>query len=176
MKARRSSLPPSSAPCCSRWKARRTISARSGRRWPRTTCAPHCGPTASATTCRPASAITACSPAAPGRTRFTRWSRTSSCRAIERRAGAALRSASDFRLLVQKQVEQRRVDHDFPVVVDQAEPPKFIHEEADARPRGADDLRKGLLVYFLQDWRGLIGRFLAEIRQQQQRSRQALFA
>ena len=36
---RRSSRRRSSAPCCSRWKARRTTSARSGRRWPRTICA-----------------------------------------------------------------------------------------------------------------------------------------
>ena len=72
-KARRSSRRRSSAPCCSRWKARRTTSARSARPWRRTICARRCGPTASATTCRPASAITACSPAAPGSTRSIRW-------------------------------------------------------------------------------------------------------
>jgi poly(3-hydroxybutyrate) depolymerase len=67
------SRPPSIAPCCSRWRARRTISARSGRRWPRTISACPCGPTASATTCRPASAITAFSADAPGGTRSIPW-------------------------------------------------------------------------------------------------------
>ena len=38
-RTRRSSRRRSSAPCCSRWKARRTTSARSGRRWRRTICA-----------------------------------------------------------------------------------------------------------------------------------------
>ena len=60
-KTKRSIHRRSGAPCCSPWRARRTTSAPSARRWPRTTCAPRCGPIASATTCRPASATTACS-------------------------------------------------------------------------------------------------------------------
>ena len=50
-----------------------TISARSGRRSPRTICARACAPIASAITCRPASAIMACSAARNGKTRSIRW-------------------------------------------------------------------------------------------------------
>jgi len=80
---KKSSRRRSGAPCCSRWKAKRTTSARSGRLWRRMTCARHCGLPASATTCRPASAITVCSAGGRGSSRFIRWSKTSYCRAIE---------------------------------------------------------------------------------------------
>ena len=61
-----------SAPRCSPWRARRTTSARSGRRSPRRSSAHRSGPTASATTCSPASATTACSPARNGKRRSIR--------------------------------------------------------------------------------------------------------
>ena len=48
----RSSRARSAAPCCSRSRASATTSARSARRWPRTTCARVCAPISSATTCR----------------------------------------------------------------------------------------------------------------------------
>jgi polyhydroxyalkanoate depolymerase len=63
----------SSAPCCSRSRARRTIFAPSGRRSPRMICVQACGPIANATTCRPASATMACSPDGLGSTRSIPW-------------------------------------------------------------------------------------------------------
>jgi hypothetical protein len=52
-----------------------------------------------------------------------------------------LRSSSDFRLLVQNHIQQGTVDLNMAVVINQAQSPKFVHEEADACSRRADDLR-----------------------------------
>jgi hypothetical protein len=59
----------------------------------------------------------------------------------ESQIAAPLRSTSDFRLLAQDHVQQGTVDLDIAVVINEAQSPKFVHEEADARSRRADDLR-----------------------------------
>jgi hypothetical protein len=60
------------------------------------------------------------------------------------------------------------------VVLDETQFSEFVHELADTRPRRSDDFRQCLLADFHGDW--LWTAFLAEIRQEQQRGRQALFA
>jgi hypothetical protein len=54
------------------------------------------------------------------------------------------------------------------IVVDESQTPKFVHEEADARPCRADHLRKRLLTDFRDHRFGCP--FLAEVRQQQKQS------
>ena len=59
-------------------------------------------------------------------------------------------------------------------VVNEAQLSEAIHEEADARPGGADHLRQRLLVDVNPDrlWTAI----LAEVRQQQQKPGQTLLA
>jgi hypothetical protein len=66
---------------------------------------------------------------------------------------------------MQHGVEQRTVDFDVAVVVDQAELAELVHELTDARPCGANHLRQCLLADIRGDW--LRRAFLAEMRQQQ---------
>jgi len=66
------------------------------------------------------------------------------------------------------------VDLDAAVVIDQAQFSKFVHEETHPRPGRSDHLRKRLLTDFCDD--RLRPAFLAEIRQQQKRPRQAFLA
>jgi hypothetical protein len=49
-------------------------------------------------------------------------------------------------LVVKNQVEQRSMHPDSPVVFDQAQLAKAIHEEADARSGRTDHVRKGFLA------------------------------
>ena len=60
------------------------------------------------------------------------------------------------------------------VVFDETQFAELVHEEADPRPCGADDLGQSLLADLRDDRLGLA--FLAEISQQEQHSCQSLFA
>jgi hypothetical protein len=66
------------------------------------------------------------------------------------------------------------VDFDAAVIVDQAQFSKFVHKEADARPGRSDHLCKRFLADFCYD--RFRPTFLAKIRQQQKRPRQAFLA
>src|SRR6266498_4152646 len=70
----------------------------------------------------------------------------------------------DLRLIVQDDAQQRAVDDHIAVVLDEAQLPKLVHEKADPRPRGADQVRQRLLADFRND--RLRPPFLAEIRPQ----------
>jgi hypothetical protein len=73
-------------------------------------------------------------------------------------------------IVVQDHVQQRVVDLQNPVVLDEPELAEFVHEPAHARPRGADDLRERLLTDLPND--GLGSAFLAEISHQEEHPRQ----
>src|SRR5665647_3988518 len=79
----------------------------------------------------------------------------------------------DLRVVVQDSVQQRTIDLDFSVVIDQAQFSKFIHEKADAGSGRADHLRQGALADIRLD--RLRTALLAEVRQQKQKTRQTLF-
>ena len=64
--------------------------------------------------------------------------------------------------------------HAAAVVVDEAQLPKAIHEEADTRTRGSDHLGESLLTYLRNNRYRL--RLLAEIGQQQEKPREAFLA
>ncbi len=70
----------------------------------------------------------------------------------------------DLRLIVENDAQQRAVDDHIAVVLDEAQLPKLVHEKADTRPRGADQVRQRLLADFRND--RLRPAFLAEIRPQ----------
>ena len=74
-------------------------------------------------------------------------------------------SSPDVRLVVQNDVQQRTVDLDTSVVPNEAEFPKFVHEEAHARPCRSNHFRQRLLANFRDHRLGCP--FLAEICQQQ---------
>src|SRR3984885_2210222 len=77
-------------------------------------------------------------------------------------------------MIVQDYIEQRLMYLDTPVVFDEAELAKAIHEEADPGPRGPDHLRQG----FLGDLRNQTFRFArhAKLRHQEKNPGQTLFA
>jgi hypothetical protein len=85
-----------------------------------------------------------------------------------------LSAGSDFRLLMQNQIQQGAMDLNVAVIFNKAQLPKLVHEEAHARPRGADHLRQRLLADFRQNGFGLA--FLPEICKKQEGSRQPLLA
>ena len=60
-------------------------------------------------------------------------------------------SSSDLRLIVQNDAQQRAVDFQGSVVIDEAQLPKLVHKMADTGPRGADHLRKRLLAHLCND-------------------------
>jgi hypothetical protein len=64
------------------------------------------------------------------------------------------RSAVDVRFLVQNDIEQRGVDFDLAVVVNQAQFSKFVHKKAYAGARRTDHLRERLLADLGDDWLG----------------------
>src|SRR3979411_2383993 len=76
-----------------------------------------------------------------------------------------------LRLIAQHGVEQRTVNLDFAVVVDEALFAEFVHEEADPGARGADHFGQGFLTECDRD--RLAPPFLAQIREQQQPARAA---
>src|SRR5580692_10685615 len=67
-------------------------------------------------------------------------------RAAAGRPGKSSNSALDARLVVEDQVQQRGVDLDAAIVLDQAELAELVHEEADARARRADHLGQCFLA------------------------------
>ena len=75
---------------------------------------------------------------------------------------------------MQNSIQQRGVDLEVSVVVDVAQLPKLIHKVAHAGARRADHVRERLLAHF-GDHRLLLP-VLAEVRQQEQRSRQPFLA
>src|SRR5689334_23088002 len=77
-------------------------------------------------------------------------------------------------LVAQDDREQRAVDLQSTVVVDEAQLPEPVHEVTDAGPRGAHHRGESLLAHLRND--GLRPRVLAEVRQQQKSPRQSLFA
>src|ERR1043166_5462027 len=91
-----------------------------------------------------------------------------------RRAPEAKRTESERRSVVEDDVEQRAVDLQPTVVLDKAQLPKLVHEEADARAGCADHLRQR----FLADLGHAASRppFLAEVGQQQKDPREPLLA
>jgi hydroxyethylthiazole kinase-like uncharacterized protein yjeF len=76
--------------------------------------------------------------------------------------------------IVENGVQKRVVDLDLAVVTDEAELTEFVHEVAHAGSGGADHLRQCFLADL--DLDRLQAAFLAEIRQQQQKPCQPLFA
>ena len=78
-------------------------------------------------------------------------------------------------LIVENNAQERFIDVDVPLgVFDEAQLPEFVHEKADSRARRANDLGQGLLADPMRN--RLRPTFLAEIRQEEQRPRQPLFA
>src|ERR1700692_3796604 len=71
----------------------------------------------------------------------------------------------DLRFFTQHGVEQRTVNLDLSVVVDEAFLPEFVHEETDPGSRGADHFRQRFLAEGNVDRR--VAAFLAEIGKQQ---------
>src|ERR1700730_5225129 len=72
-------------------------------------------------------------------------------------------SAVDVRFIMQNDIQQRAVDFQVAVVVNQAQLSKLVHEKAHARSRRTDHLRQCLLADLRHDWLGPT--FLAKIRQ-----------
>ena len=73
-------------------------------------------------------------------------------------------------LLVQDNTQERIVDVDLAVVLNEAPFPEFVHEQIDPRPSCANHLREHLLRYF---GKHLLSRALrAIVRRQQQSARQ----
>ena len=84
-------------------------------------------------------------------------------------------SCADGPLVMKHDADERAVNvHATAVVVNEAELSEPIHEEADARTRGADHLGEGFLAD-LRDDRYRLG-FLAEVGQQQEKPRETFFA
>src|ERR1700735_3852307 len=65
--------------------------------------------------------------------------------------------------------EQRSVDLNMPIVIDEAEFAELVHEKADAGSGSADHIRQRFLTDVRTD--PLRNAFLSEIRQQQQHAR-----
>jgi hypothetical protein len=75
---------------------------------------------------------------------------------------------------VQKHAQQRAVHPQLAVVLDETQLPELVQEVAHPRPRRTDHLRQRLLADLGRD--RLRAAFLAEIRQQQEKPGEALFA
>ena len=75
-------------------------------------------------------------------------------------------------LIMQNHIEQRLMDANAPVIFDETQLPKAIHEETHPRSRSADHLSEGLLRDMRDESLGLPG--FAELRHEQKDSRQAL--
>ena len=75
---------------------------------------------------------------------------------------------------MQDRIQQRIVNFDMPVVVDEPKLAEFVHEVAHAGSSSADHLRQGFLTYVRTD--GLRAAFLSEMRQQQKQARKSPLA
>ena len=76
-------------------------------------------------------------------------------------------------LIRQQHAQQRAMDFEMPVVFDEAQFAKLVHEVTDTRPRGADHLGKSFLAEIRDD--RLWAAFLSEVGQQEQQPGQPLF-
>ncbi len=83
-------------------------------------------------------------------------------------------SSSDVWLVVQNDIQQRAVDLQSAIVIDEAQFTEFIHERAHPRSRRANHFRERLLADLCNDW--LRFTLLAEVREKKKSPRQALFA
>ena len=83
-------------------------------------------------------------------------------------ATAPLIALSQQGLLMQNRAQQRIVDLDVPIIADEAQPAKLVHEIANAGSRGPDHLCQCFLTNVRAD--RLRAAFLAEIGEQQQQS------
>jgi hypothetical protein len=72
---------------------------------------------------------------------------------------------------MQDRTQQRIVDLNVPIIADEAQPAKLVHEIADPGSRGPDHFSQCFLTDVHAD--RLRAAFLAEIREQQQQPRQA---
>ena len=77
-------------------------------------------------------------------------------------------------LVAQHGIEQRAVNFDLSVVVDESLFPEFVHEKTHARSGGADHFRQGFLTE--GDGDRLCAALLAEIREQQKQACEPSFA
>jgi len=82
--------------------------------------------------------------------------------------------ATDFWIIIQQDVEQRVMDVNVAVVVNETQFTEFVHERAHARPRASDHFRERRLTYLCFD--RLRFAILAKIRHKQQEPCEALFA
>src|SRR6266478_6315222 len=80
----------------------------------------------------------------------------------------------NVRILTQHYVQQGVVNLQGSVVLDEPKLATLVHEQAHARPSGADHLRKRLLAYLRYDRLRLT--LLPEIRHQEENSCQTFFA
>src|SRR5277367_4010901 len=79
-----------------------------------------------------------------------------------------------MRLLAQHEVQQRTVNRNSSVVLDEPQLAEFVHEKTDAGSGRADHFRKRLLTDLRNQRLG--PSFLAEIREQQQQAREPFLA
>jgi len=84
-------------------------------------------------------------------------------------SGDLLRNAHRARLLRQQDTQQRTVNFEVPVVIDETQFTKLVHEVADPRSGRPDHFCKGLLTDLGENGLGLA--FFPEIGQQQQQTR-----
>src|SRR3984893_14878502 len=114
----------------------------------------------------------------PRRRRGARGSGWVGSRGLTRRSrtAKAVRSCSavDVRFVMQNDIQQRAVDFQVAIVVNQAQLSKLVHEKAHAGSRRTDHFRQRLLADLRHDWLGPT--FLAKIRQQKEGPRQAFLA
>ena len=82
--------------------------------------------------------------------------------------------SSNLRIIVQNDTQQRAVDLQVAIVIDEAQFPEFVHEMAHARTRRADHFSECLLADFRDDSLGFS--LLAKIGQYQESPCQALLA
>ena len=85
-------------------------------------------------------------------------------------AGLIMKNA---RLLMKHHVEKRAVNLDMAIIVDQAHLAELVHEETDARTRGADHFGQCLLADLREDRFRLC--LFAKVREQEKQPCQPLF-
>src|SRR5258708_4690780 len=96
---------------------------------------------------------------------------TCSCTSM-RISSATLSWTQLFESVVQHDAQERSIDFNSAVVLDETQLPEFVHEQIDACARGADHLRQRLLRNLWKHSLRLV--LLAVSGQQQKRPRQPL--